>query len=114
MDFACGTFPGSHGPTVVWAIGEVDMAVARQLGAEIEGHLVPGSTVALDCTAITFMDSAGLRVLVRALRLAEEVEAEFVLTSVPEPVAKVLKLSGLAGLFRSFADVAEVTTQVAQ
>ena len=114
MDFACGTFPGSHGPTVVWAVGEVDMAVARRLGAEIDSHLVPGSTVALDCTGVTFMDSSGLRVLVRALRLAEEVQAEFVLTSVPEPVAKVLKLSGLAGFFRRFADVAEIKPRLAR
>jgi anti-sigma B factor antagonist len=114
MDFACGTFPGSDGPTVVWAVGEVDMAVAKRLGAEIDSRLVPGSTVALDCTGITFMDSSGLRVLVRALRLAEEVRAEFVLTSVPQPVAKVLTLAGLAGLFRCFADVAEVTAQAAR
>ena len=96
------------------AVGEVDMAVARQLSAEIDSRLVPGSTVALDCTAITFMDSSGLRVLVQALRRAEEVQAEFVLMSVPEPVAKVLRLSGLAGFFRSFADVADIKPRVAE
>lgn len=112
MGFTCGTLGSRDGMTVVWAIGEVDLAVAARLGAEIETHLVPGAAVVLDCAGITFMDSFGLQVLVRAARVADEVEADFSLVTTPAPVRRVLELSGLSGGFTIYDNLAQAEAEL--
>ena len=54
---------------------------------------VAGGTMAIDCSAITFIDSMGLRALIEAQRKANEVGARFRLAAVPGPVARVLDLA---------------------
>lgn len=52
---------------VVQASGEVDMATAPRLASQLdlaEAIVVPPAPVVLDLTALTFLGSAGLRVLV--------------------------------------------------
>ena len=114
MGFFCGRHDAGGDPTVVWAVGDLDLAVAARLGAEIEPHLVPGATVVMDCAGITFIDSLGLRVLVRATRIADQVQARFALAAVPEPVNRVLRLSGLSSRFTVFGDVAEARAVLAE
>jgi anti-anti-sigma factor len=111
MGFFCGTLDGHGDPTVVWAVGELDLAVAARLGAEIEPHLLPGSTVVLDCAGITFMDSLGLEVLIHAARTADLAKAEFMLVTVPQPVRRVLHLSGLSSDFTVFDNLAQATNR---
>lgn len=99
MGFSCGTLTDRSDPKVVWVVGEVDLAVAARLGAEIEQHLVRGSTVALDCAGITFMDSSGVQVLTHASRAADQAEAGFMLVTVTRPLREVLASSGLSSAF---------------
>ena len=114
MGFSCGTLADHSTPTVVWAIGEVDMAVAAQLGAEIEQHLTPGAAVALDCAGITFMDSLGVQVLLHASRTADQVKAEFMLVMVSAPVRRVLEVSGLSSAFKAYDTIAQAETELAR
>jgi anti-anti-sigma factor len=114
MGFFCGSIDAGGDPTVVWAVGDVDLAVAARLGAEIEPHLRPDATVLLDCSGITFIDSLGLRVLVHASRVANQVQARFMLAAVPEPVERVLRLAGLASSFTVFGTMAEAKASLAE
>lgn len=114
MGFFCGSHDASGDPTVVWAVGDVDLSVAARLGAEIEPRLRPGATVLLDCSGITFIDSLGLRVLVHASRIAEQVQARFMLVAVPEAVDRVLRLAGLASGFTVFGTMAEAESVLAE
>lgn len=114
MGFTCGTLKDGDGLTVVWAIGEVDLAVAARLGAEIEPHLTAGSTVALDCAGITFMDSMGVQILAREARIAEQLKADFILVTVTEPVRQVLELSGLSTAFTVFDTLTQARAEIAK
>lgn len=105
--FACGTLADPDGPTVVWAAGQVDRTVAARLGAEIEPRLRPGRTVVLYCAAITGMDFAGPCVLRHVSRMADQVQARFVLAEVPKPVSEVLDAAGMAPAFTVFDDLAD-------
>ena len=73
--------------SVVSLSGELDMATADLLWAELEPVLQPGRTVVLDST--------GMRVLLRASRRAGEVGGAFQMTAVPPPVERVLTLAGV-------------------
>lgn len=113
MGFDCGTLKEHDNPTVVWVVGEVDLAVAARLGAEIEQHMVPGSAVALDCAGVTFMDSLGVQVLAHASRTAEEVKADFMLVTVTASVRHILELSGLSSSFAVFDNLAQAEAEAA-
>lgn len=57
------TFSHLGGADLVRLAGEVDMANASAIGAEIATHTVASSTVLIDLTAVSFLDSAGVRLL---------------------------------------------------
>lgn len=90
-----------HGPvSVVEVSGDVDMAVAGEL-TEVLQPLVTHKDVVLDCSAVTFFDSMGLRVAISARTQAERAGTTFVL--VPSPVvSRVLELAGVAGIFATY------------
>ncbi|MCI0688781.1 MAG: STAS domain-containing protein [Sporichthyaceae bacterium] len=81
--------------SVVTVAGELDMATADLLWAELEPVLQPGRTVVLHCGELEFMDSTGMRVLLRASRRATEVGGRFTMTEVQPAVARVLELAGV-------------------
>jgi anti-anti-sigma factor len=89
---------------VVAAAGDVDLATAETLEDELCGQLMPTSALALDCTGITFIDSMGLQVLIRARRHAAEQQGTFALIGASKYVDRVLELAGLTGLIPHFAD----------
>lgn len=105
--FACGTLTDPDGPTVVWAAGRVDLAVAARLGAEIEPRLKPGVTLVIYCGAITSMDAVGPQVLLHASNLAHQIDAGLVLAGVPEPVRELLDQSGVTPALTVFPDLAQ-------
>jgi stage II sporulation protein AA (anti-sigma F factor antagonist) len=87
------------GLVVVETAGEIDLAVADRWRAAIEAGITAGAHVVLDCSAITFMDSMGLRVLVQVADLAKETGAELTLAACSAPVLRVIEVAGLDGMF---------------
>jgi anti-sigma B factor antagonist len=91
------------GARVVTAVGEVDVSTAPELRERL--HEIPeGSTVVVDLSGVTFLDSTGLGVLVAALKRVREGEGEGdlrLVVSRPQ-VTKVLEVTGLASVFSIF------------
>ena len=81
--------------------GELDLGTAEQLWPSLEELLRPAppdalDAVVLDATGLEFLDSSGLRVLLRGARLAEDEGTAFRVVA-PDPVVqRVLELSGAA------------------
>ena len=92
---------------LVTVAGEVDLAAADGLRAELERRLPAAGTLVVDCAGITFIDSTGLRTLIEAAHRAEEAGSRFRLAAVPAPVARVFELAGVTELFAIHADQAE-------
>jgi anti-anti-sigma factor len=84
------------GDGVVRLIGEVDMATAPTLQRHLE--IVPTATV-LDVRDVTFIDSSGLSVLVRANRDRPSTQP-LTLRSPASSICRVLEITGLIELFR--------------
>jgi anti-sigma B factor antagonist len=77
--------------------GEVDVATAAPLRQELAVHM--GShqrDLVLDVSGVTFMDSTGLGVLVRAVRQVRERGGRMELVSDEDPVMDLLRLTALA------------------
>lgn len=57
------TFGRFGGADLVRLAGEIDMANAPAIGAEIAVHTAASTAVLIDLTAVSFLDSAGVRLL---------------------------------------------------
>lgn len=92
---------GHHdGTLTIWLSGEIDLATVPQLTAAFDqGLAADPTTVVLDLSAVTFVDSTGIGAIV-GLRNATRI-AGIALTLVPGPanVMRVLTLSGLTEAF---------------
>ena len=81
---------------VVRVQGELDMATApglsRAMATALDGS---PSTLAVDLSDLSFVDSTGIRVLITACRRAGTEGCSFVLRSPTRPVLKALRLTGV-------------------
>jgi anti-sigma B factor antagonist len=91
----------SPAPLVVGVSGEIDIASDRKLREELLGALRRhGAWLALDLGGVTFMDCAGINVLLAVRRHALLEGGRVRVARASRPVRKILML---AGLHREFA-----------
>ncbi len=87
---------------VVQAVGAIDGNTAPRLQAPLlEATGQASGSVRLDLARVTYMSSAGLRVLVLAARTLQKRGERLQLASVPPNILTVLSLAG----FTSFMDI---------
>ena len=92
---------GAAGVTVT---GEIDVATAQLLEEALDQaiRMTTGAFV-IDLCDVTFMDSSGVNVLLRARALLGREERDVVLICPPGGVLHVLEVIGVAELFAIFA-----------
>ena len=84
------------GCTVVTVVGEVDVYTAPTLDEALSATIAEGNTcVVVDLTAVDFLDSTGLSVLVKALKRIREADGSLDVVVSADRVAKVFRLTGL-------------------
>ena len=77
-------------------IGELDLDTASQLDSELEALRGDGAgRLVLDMRALTFMDSTGLRLVIRWDTSAKADGFEFAIVPGPEIVHRVFRLTGM-------------------
>lgn len=86
---------------VIALTGELDLATAQALDRELEhAETTDARVIALDLRELEFIDSSGLRVIVKAHRRAA---GRLVVVKGPERVQRAFELCGLLGLL-AFVD----------
>lgn len=84
---------GDH--TVVSVVGEVDAASADLLRAAITDVIEAGqSRVAVDMSAVSFIDSSGLRVLIAGYKAANVAGGALTVEAPSDPVTRLLEITG--------------------
>lgn len=94
---------------VIAVSGEVDIATAPEMHAAVAAAIArcpEGGAVAADLTAVTFMDSSGLRALLAGHRLAGEAGVRFVVVADRPPVTRLFELTRVADELDVVADPA--------
>lgn len=74
------------------ATGEIDAHTAPTLAAALEAA---GTDVRLDLSAVAFVDSSGLRVLIDAHQRLVETGGALTIVSPSEPVMRLFEISGV-------------------
>ena len=87
-------------------MGEFDLADEQLFSKAVTNGVVQNghTTVALDCSELTFLDSSGLHAMLRAQREAETRGASFVLVAPSAAVRKIVHVAGLTDHFTVVPD----------
>jgi anti-sigma B factor antagonist len=90
------------GATVVDLEGAIDITNSTTLRASLFETLQATPRLALNMSAIRYIDSSGIATLIEALKKARALNSDFRLFGVGRPVHDVLKLTNLLGVFQIF------------
>jgi anti-anti-sigma factor len=77
--------------------GEVDVAASGAVRARVDG--AAAGPLVIELSEVTFVDSSGLRELLRARMEAERLGGRLVLAGVPPILERLLDLTGTASMF---------------
>lgn len=95
----------------IWVVapeGRVDLSAAGSIEESLNGLLSEGRAhIVVDFSGVSYMASAGLRVLILALRRARNLGGDMRLAAASSNVQQVLKMSGMETLFGVHETVAE-------
>ena len=97
---ACGVeTTESGGATIVAIDGDVDLATVPELRTALQAVATAGDgrPLVIDLTAVTFMDSSGLAVLLAATKAARERDRPFAIVCPEGPARLLLAVTGLDG-----------------
>lgn len=79
--------------------GDVDAGTSGRVDSSLDGLLSAGATdLIVDATDVTFLDSSGLRSLIRARQAFTESGGTFVIDGMSPAVLRLLELTGLLEL----------------
>lgn len=94
---------------IITVHGEVDLATSPELDAAIIAAIDSGtSSVAIDLTNVSFMDSSGLGVIVRGLKRCREADIDLDLVITNERVLKVFGITGLDQVIPIHASIEDI------
>ncbi len=96
--------------TVVVPRGEVDAATADAVQTAVARALVTRGRILLDFAEVTFVDSTGLRVLVRSHRAAAAAGKLFAVVNLTEQTRKLVTVLGLDQVLNVFDTRADALT----
>lgn len=107
MDVSVGS-DGATGAVVMRVDGEVDVVTSALLRDKLAMHMGSGTRdLVVDLTAVTFMDSTGLGVLVRAARQVRERGGRLELVVDQSRVVNLLRLTAVTQYLRIHRTVTE-------
>lgn len=79
--------------------GDLDVYTAPRLKEELEASVGDGGRLVLDLSAVQFIDSTALGVLVGILQLAQSRDSAFVLVVSDPFLLKIFRITGFDGVF---------------
>lgn len=92
--FTCTLKAGERGRAVVRVAGELDIASAPQLDEALHRAGLRARLTVLDLRELTFMDSSGVRVIVRAAERAHRAKHRLTVLRGPSQIDRILTLTG--------------------
>lgn len=79
--------------------GDIDGKTAPQVQDTILTHMQPGSKILLDMTGVSYMSSAGLRVLLTTYRRALQEQGQVMLAGLNSEIKETMSATGFLDFF---------------
>lgn len=93
--------------SIVAIVGELDAATAPLAQQQVLPLATPGSRILLDLTAVPYMSSAGLRMLLSTYRQLTSNGGKIVLVGVAEEIQDTMSVTGFINFFTIHSTVDE-------
>ena len=91
---------------VVAVVGELDVFTAPKLEALLQELVASGHVhLVVDLTEVSFLDSTGLGVMVKALKWVREKDGSLQVVAADERIVKVFKITGLDSVMSLRSDL---------
>ncbi|WP_440914300.1 STAS domain-containing protein [Candidatus Pelagibacter sp.] len=84
---------------IITVSGEIDLENSGNLRQQVHGALDDNKAVSVDMSAVNYIDSSGIAVLIESKQRAMEGSKEFKIVKPSEAVLSVLKLAKLVSFF---------------
>jgi anti-anti-sigma factor len=99
---------------LIFAIqGRLDGSTAPELQEQLMSHLAAAPVIVLDCAALDYISSAGLRVLLLATKERKKAKRPFGLCNLQDEVREVFKMSGFISIIDTFDSRAQALETLA-
>jgi len=92
----------ADGATVLQLSGRLDGTTSAATDAKLAEAVGRNPTLILDMSALDYISSAGLRVLLKAAKQAQTAKQKLLLASLQPSVKQVFEISGFSTLFATF------------
>lgn len=84
---------------IIGLIGRLDTSNYIQFENKLLEEITQGSSVLIDCAELDYISSSGLRVLLLALKKAEQINSKLALCSLQTGIMEVFKISAFNSIF---------------
>jgi anti-sigma B factor antagonist len=101
------------GVKIIELRGELDTNTSREVQVQILSVVEPRGQVILDLTGVSYMSSAGLRVLLSLYRHTSNQDGVLVLVGVAEEIRDTMEITGFWGFFTACASMDEALAALA-
>jgi anti-anti-sigma factor len=86
--------------------GSIDALGGPEITVYLSKEIDSGNDkLVLDMASVTFISSAGVRMILNAVKMARQSGGDVYLAALPRNIYKVLELGGIIGSVKSFDDV---------
>jgi len=93
--------------------GRLDSSTAPGFEKQLMERLVDHSFLVLDFSAVDFLSSAGLRLLIMAAKRINQDEGRMILCGLSPPIHEILEISGFLGLIEVADSRAQALAEIA-
>ena len=93
--------------TVVNISGRVDSDTAPTMDAELTKLISTAKKLVIDLKDVTFLSSAGVRAIIKALKSAKKSRGQVRLASIPDHIDEILQTLGIMELVHEYPTVEE-------
>jgi anti-sigma B factor antagonist len=112
--FELGEERSDAGVDVVNVSGEIHVSTAPRFGYQLNAIIEDKTTLVLDLSAVEFIDSTGLSVLLNGLRLVNQRKGRMALVCANPTVLRLFEITGLDVTFDIFVDRPGAIAHVSQ
>ncbi len=85
--------------------GRLDTTNFSQLEQKIMGHIEAGKiNILVDCSAMDYVSSSGLRIFLIALKKITSLNGQFVLCGLMDNIREIFEISGFTSIFKIYDD----------
>lgn len=93
--------------TCVALIGEIDSRTAPQVEERLLPLAVPGCKIILEMSRVSYLSSAGLRILLLLYRRISNHDGKIVLSGLAEMLRDTMAITGFLDFFEDYATMAD-------